>query len=50
MGLSSQKELLHEVVERIVVNNEGTVIRLDLLPPFAYLKSISDQVGSSVVI
>lgn len=38
-----QKELLRNVVERVVLNPEGTVVRVDLLPPFAYLKDVSDK-------
>ena len=37
----SQKKLLREMIERIVVDVEGTIIRIDLLPPFAYLHDLS---------
>ncbi len=40
-----QKELLRQLVERVVVNPEGK-IRLELRTPFAYLKELSDQVGA----
>lgn len=43
-----QKELLRNVVERVVLNPEGTVVRVDLLPPFAYLKDVSDKVCERV--
>jgi hypothetical protein len=33
---SSQKKLLNEMVNRVVVNPEGTVKRMELLPPFAH--------------
>jgi DNA invertase Pin-like site-specific DNA recombinase len=39
-----QKELLRNVVERVVLNPEGNVIRVDLLPPFAYLQEVSEKV------
>ena len=44
LELSSQKALLKEMVERIVVNAEGTIIEVRWLPPFAYLRDISSQV------
>ncbi len=37
----SQKKLLREMIERIVVDVEGKIIRIDLLPPFAYLHDLS---------
>lgn len=40
-----QKELLRQVVERVVVNNEGR-IRLELRTPFAYLKDLTDEIRS----
>ena len=40
----SQKKLLREMVNRVVVNPEGTVLRMELLPPFAYLKEVTDRV------
>jgi hypothetical protein len=45
----SQKKLLHEMVDRVVVSPEGTIRRMELLPPFAYLKEVTDRVrnGSS---
>ncbi len=36
-----QKKLLREVIDRIVVDAEGNVLRIDLLPPFAYLHDLS---------
>jgi hypothetical protein len=39
--------LLREIVERIVVNTEGEIERVDLLPPFAYLREVSEKVGGS---
>ena len=42
-----QKELLRQMVERVVVNPEGTVIRLELLPPFAYLDDVRKRIAGS---
>ena len=44
---SSQKKLLHEMVDRVVVCPEGTIQRMELLPPFAYLKEVTDRVRNS---
>ena len=41
-----QKELLRQMVERVVINPEGKVV-LELRAPFAYLQDISDQVRGS---
>ncbi len=41
---SQQRELLREIVERVVVNREGKLIRLELLPPFAYINDVSKRV------
>lgn len=40
-----QKELLRNVVERVVLNPEGNIIRVDWLPPFAYLQVVSEKVS-----
>jgi hypothetical protein len=40
-----QKELLRNVVERVVVNTEGEIERVDLLPPFAYLREVCQRVS-----
>lgn len=45
---SDQKELLHQMVERVVVNPAGKV-KLELRAPFAYLNDISHQVRSGQV-
>lgn len=44
LSRSNQKEVLRNVVERVVVNPEGKIAFVDLLPPFAYLKDVSDKV------
>ena len=38
-----RKELLRQMVERVVVNHKG-VVRLELRAPFAYLKDLTDEV------
>ncbi len=48
---SEKKELLRLIVERVVVNPEGMILRLELLPPFAYLRHVTqkvDQGGKTV--
>ena len=45
LSRSDQKELLRNVVERVVVNPEGKIARVDLLPPFAYLQDISGKIS-----
>ncbi len=42
---NDQKDLLHEVVERVVVNSEG-VILLELRTPFAYLDALTNEIRS----
>lgn len=41
---SQKKELLKNVVERVVVNLKGKIERVDLLPPFVYLCEICEMV------
>jgi DNA invertase Pin-like site-specific DNA recombinase len=45
LSRSDQKELLRNVVERVVVNIEGEIERVDLLPPFAYLREVCEKVS-----
>lgn len=45
LELRDQKRLLHEVVDKVVVNKQGNILRLELLPPFAYLSNVSEQIG-----
>jgi hypothetical protein len=42
---SDQKELLRQVVERVIVNAEG-IVKLELRTPFAYLKDLTDEIRS----
>ncbi|MDX1993605.1 MAG: hypothetical protein SF029_14550, partial [bacterium] len=44
MARSEQKALLREMVERVIIDPDGTVLRLELLPPFAYLHRLTQQV------
>ncbi len=43
---SDQRELLHHMVERVIVDPDGNVT-LELQAPFAYLNDISDAVRTS---
>jgi hypothetical protein len=45
LPLPDQKELLRNVVERVVLNPEGKIIRVDWIPPFAYLQEVSEKVS-----
>jgi hypothetical protein len=44
---SDQKDLLRQMVERVVVNPERIIIRLELLPPFSYLRHVTERVQNS---
>ncbi|MDX1992565.1 MAG: hypothetical protein SF029_09250 [bacterium] len=44
---SDQKELLRQMVERVVVNPEGMIVRLELLPPFSYLRHVTERVQNN---
>jgi len=46
---SDQKELLRQMIERVVVNPEGMIIRLELLPPFSYLRHVTKRVKNENV-
>ncbi|MEO0565746.1 MAG: hypothetical protein AAF125_26800, partial [Chloroflexota bacterium] len=39
-----QKDLLRQMIERVVVNPEGIIIRLELLAPFSYLRHVSKRI------
>lgn len=45
MELEDQRRLLREVVDKVVVDESGKIIRIELLPPFAYLDTVSRQIG-----
>lgn len=45
LSQSDQRELLRNVVERVVVNTEGAIDRVEYLPPFAYLQAVRDRVN-----
>ena len=40
-----QKELLRNVVERVILTPEGKIQSVNWLPPFAYLQELSDKVS-----
>ncbi len=40
----SQRDVLREMVDRIVVDRAGNVVRMELLAPFAYLKRLTDRI------
>ena len=43
---SYQKELLRDMVKRVVVNDNGEIIEVKWLPPFSYLHDMSRKVGN----
>ena len=45
-GLEARQKqrLLRDVIERVIVDTEGNLIRLELLPPFAYLTTLCNRV------
>lgn len=47
LDAGSQKDLLREIVERIVVDRGGKVVRVELLPPFSYLHGLSDRIRNA---
>ena len=47
LSYADQRELLRNVVERVVVNARGVIDRVDYLPPFAYLQSVKKRVNDS---
>ncbi|MEO1290132.1 MAG: recombinase family protein [Chloroflexota bacterium] len=44
LSFAKKRELLRNVVKRVVVNPEGAIERVEFLPPFAYLQSVKDRV------
>ncbi|GAB4511105.1 MAG: hypothetical protein OHK0046_08730 [Anaerolineae bacterium] len=45
LSQADQRELLRNVVERVVVNTEGKIDRVEYLPPFAYLQEVRERVN-----
>ena len=39
----TQHDVLREMVDRIVVDRAGNIVRMDLRSPFAYLKRLTDR-------
>jgi hypothetical protein len=48
MELSNQKRLLKNVVSRVVVDAQGKLLRMELLPPFSYLRQISEKLNDEI--
>lgn len=44
---ASQRKLLREMVAKVIVCPKGTILRMELLPPFAYLKDVITRVRQS---
>ena len=44
---NKQQELLRLVVGQVVIDDAGTILRLELLPPFAYLNDLQKLVKKS---
>jgi hypothetical protein len=40
---SKQRDLLREMLERVVVNRAGEIIRVELKPPFAYIQDLMQR-------
>ena len=45
MELRDQKRLLREVVDKVVVDEQGNSMRLEFLPSFGYLRLVSERIG-----
>ncbi len=44
MALKEQKALLKEIVDRVVIDPNGTVIRIELQSPFSYLRNLTEGI------
>lgn len=38
-----QRAILRHVVSKVVINSEGTIVRLELQPPFTYLRDLAED-------
>ncbi len=47
LSRSEKRDLLRNLVLRVVVNPEGLIVRLELLPPFSYLREVCSEVSRS---
>jgi DNA invertase Pin-like site-specific DNA recombinase len=45
---SQKRELLNNVIERVIVNLEGEIVRVNLLPPFSYLIEVCGKLENGV--
>ncbi len=43
---NDKKSLLWNIFERIIVDAKGNITNLDLLPPFSYLRQITEHVSA----
>lgn len=41
-----KRNLLRDVIERVVVDTQGNILKLELKSPFAYLQGLKEQIGS----
>ncbi len=44
-----QREILRHMISRVIVNQEGRVLRLDFVPPFTYLRQMLDREGDGAL-
>ncbi|QPC83683.1 recombinase family protein [Phototrophicus methaneseepsis] len=49
MDLASQKKLLKEMIHRVVVNQEGQIIDVELFAPFGYLQQLNTRIEGEKV-
>ena len=47
MELRNQKRLLREVVDKVLVDEQGNILRLEFLPPFGYLRLVSERISGN---
>jgi hypothetical protein len=38
-----QRDILRQIVGKVVIDTRGTVLRLELLPPFTYVQRLADE-------
>ena len=43
LSVRLQREVLREMISKVVVDREGTILRMELLSPFAYLKRLKER-------
>jgi hypothetical protein len=45
LAFNDRKQVIQGIVERIVLRHDGMIARIDLQPPFSYLRDIHRQVS-----